>query len=96
MARSDVRIETRVERETAEGTIVAVHVIEGRGETRHEVTVTRAVLDRLARPDEPATRFVERCFEFLLAREPKESIMTRFDVMTIARYFPKFERVIVA
>ena len=38
--------------------------------------------------------FVERCFAFLLEREPKESILRRFDVSVIARYFPEFERVI--
>lgn len=29
-------------------------------------------------------------FEFLLAREPKESILGRFDVTVIDRYFPEF------
>jgi hypothetical protein len=28
----------------------------------------------------------------LLEREPKESILRRFDVMAISRYFPEFER----
>ncbi len=31
-------------------------------------------------------------FGFLLDREPKESILGRFDVTVIARYFPEFER----
>jgi hypothetical protein len=31
-------------------------------------------------------------FRFLLEREPKESILARFDVSVIARYFPEFER----
>jgi hypothetical protein len=38
----------------------------------------------------------ERClnaaFRFLLDREPKESILKRFDVRIIGRYFPEFER----
>jgi hypothetical protein len=28
----------------------------------------------------------------LLEREPKESILRRFDVKAISRYFPEFER----
>jgi hypothetical protein len=28
----------------------------------------------------------------LLDREPKESILGRFDAMVISRYFPEFER----
>jgi hypothetical protein len=37
-------------------------------------------------------RMVEAAFRFLLDREPKESILSRFDVNVIARYFPEFER----
>ena len=36
--------------------------------------------------------YLEAAFRFLLDREPKESILRRFDVMTISRYFPEFER----
>lgn len=69
-----------------------VRVKEGASETTHEVTVGRADLVRLGRAGEHATDFVSRCFTFLLAREPKESILSRFDVSVIARYFPEFER----
>jgi hypothetical protein len=31
-------------------------------------------------------------FRFLLDHEPKESILERFDVTVISRYFPEFER----
>jgi hypothetical protein len=34
---------------------------------------------------------IEAAFRFLLAREPKESILSRFDVIVISRYFPDFE-----
>ena len=44
--------------------------------------------DRWSAPEE----FVSRCFDFLLEREPKESILARFDVRDIGRYFPEFER----
>ena len=74
--------------------VLEVRVAEGRDETRHEVTLTKKDYARLARAGETAEAFVERCFAFLLAREPKESILTRFDVSVIARYFSDFERVI--
>ena len=35
---------------------------------------------------------LEAAFRFLLDREPKESILQRFDVEIIGRYFPEFER----
>jgi hypothetical protein len=34
---------------------------------------------------------VRRSFEFLLEREPKESILARFDLSVISRYFPEYE-----
>ena len=34
----------------------------------------------------------QAAFRFLLDREPKESILRRFDVTVISRYFPEFER----
>jgi hypothetical protein len=73
---------------------LTVRVREGRGETTHEVTVARDLIARLG-PGESAEAFVKRCFDFLLEREPKESILRSFDVSVIARYFPEFEREIV-
>jgi hypothetical protein len=35
---------------------------------------------------------IEAAFRFLLDREPKESILARFDVSVIQRYFADFER----
>jgi hypothetical protein len=37
-------------------------------------------------------RCLEAAFRFLLDREPKESILGRFDLTVISRYFPEFER----
>ena len=37
-------------------------------------------------------RFLDAAFRFLLDREPKESILRRFDAEIIGRYFPEFER----
>jgi hypothetical protein len=71
-----------------------VRVREGKGETTHRVTVKPADLARLAKTGETPEAFLVRCFEFLLEREPKESIMSSFDVMVIARYFPEFESTI--
>ena len=56
-----------------------VTVEEGRGRSRHQVTMAEATYRKLA------------AFEFLLDREPKESILGAFDVSVIARYFPEFE-----
>ncbi len=69
-----------------------VRVEEKGSATTHEVTLAKSDFDRLARKGEQPEAFVERCFAFLLEREPKESILSRFDVSVIGRYFPEFER----
>ncbi|MGD0184184.1 MAG: hypothetical protein ABSC25_02930 [Roseiarcus sp.] len=68
-----------------------VVVADAAGTSRHRVSLTRADLARLAGGRAPE-RLVEAAFRFLLEREPKESILARFDLAVIARYFPEFER----
>jgi hypothetical protein len=88
----------------AVATIVAVRLLSGdagsfalevrvRGggtETIHSVALQAELLARLS-PGESPEDFVRRCFEFLLEREPKESILRHFDVAAIGGYFPEFE-----
>jgi hypothetical protein len=69
-----------------------VRVAAGGSETAHEVTVARAELERLSKQGETGAQFIRRCFEFLLEREPKESILGSFDISVIGTYFPDFER----
>jgi hypothetical protein len=69
-----------------------VVVREGEGETRHHVTMSREMCDRLTADKHAPERCLEAAFRFLLDREPKESILRRFDVTVISRYFPEFER----
>jgi hypothetical protein len=73
-----------------------VEVVEGGRSTHHEVTVSTAELSRLAPGANDPTDLVERSFTFLLAREPKESILARFSISVIGRYFPDYERTIRA
>lgn len=77
-----------VEKTDAGFTVV---VREGASQTRHQVTARTADLTRVA-PGVESERAIEAAFRFLLDREPKESILTRFDLSVIARYFPEFER----
>ena len=68
-----------------------VAVREDGSETQHDVTVSEENLRRLGAGYESPKAFVHACFEFLLDREPKESILGSFDVSVIGRYFPDFE-----
>ena len=69
---------------------VTVHDLNG--ESRHQVTVARKTCEKLGGGGHTPERLLEASFRFLLDREPKEAILSRFDVSVIARYFPEFER----
>ncbi len=69
-----------------------VTISEANGESRHHVTMAPETYDRLAAGIATPEALVDAAFRFLLDREPRESILGRFDVTVIARYFPEFER----
>jgi hypothetical protein len=71
-----------------------VDVREGDSGTRHSVTASSEDLARLGAGYETPEAFLRACFEFLLERESKESILRSFDVSLIGRYFPEFESTI--
>jgi hypothetical protein len=68
-----------------------VRVTESGSETSHDVTVSPSDYIRFTNGQVEPEQLVRRSFEFLLEREPKESILTRFDLSVISRYFPEYE-----
>lgn len=68
-----------------------VTLTEGGGETTHEVVVPKEYYDDLTGGACTADELVRASFEFLLEREPKESILREFDLTVISRYFPEYE-----
>ncbi len=58
--------------------------------TEHEVTATPAAVGRIRRDTETTEETVARAVRFLLEREPPSSILRRFALEDIARYFPEF------
>jgi hypothetical protein len=75
---------------TGERLVFDVVVEEPGSASRHRVTLSPDDLAGLAGEGETAEELVRRCFDFLLEREPKESILATFDVSVIERYFPDF------
>jgi len=78
--------------ETADAFTFDVQVSEDGSTSRHTVTLSRSDWESQTGRSSSPEEFVSRCFDFLLEREPKESILSSFDVRDIARYFPEFER----
>ena len=82
----------KIEVEKIDKSRFRVRVTESGSETTHEVTVSLKDYTRLTNGKVEPEELVRRSFEFLLAREPKESILTRFELSVISRYFPEYER----
>ena len=74
----------------------SVRVTDDESTSDHAVTLSGADWDRLGSGYRSPEVFVEACFRFLLQREPKEQILTSFDVSQISGYFPDFERAITS
>jgi hypothetical protein len=83
-------IEVRIE-ERDDGWTATADVWEGGSRTTHRVRVTRDAYERLCGGAVQPEELVRRSFEFLLEREPKESILHEFDLTVIGRYFPEYE-----
>ncbi|MCZ6598750.1 MAG: hypothetical protein O7B99_14025 [Planctomycetota bacterium] len=66
-----------------------VSVREAKSTTVHEVTVTPEQASEYGGEADPV-RLVKAAFEFLLEREPKESILSTFELPVIERYFREF------
>ena len=68
----------------------SVEVEEKESSRSYSVTLGRGFYEGLG-TEAPPDRVVRASFEFLLEREPKESILSQFTIPdTILRYFPEY------
>ena len=58
--------------------------------TAHEVTVTDQSLSELTENKVTKEQLLEFSFNFLLDREPNSSILSKFDINVISKYFFKY------
>ena len=72
------------------GAIFQVTVRDESGETKHKVRMSHDYHQKLANGKTPE-EFIKTSFEFLLSKEPKESILSEFDLPKISTFFPEFE-----
>jgi hypothetical protein len=81
----------KIEVEKFDASRFRVRVIEAGSESTHQVTLNPKDRARLAGEAVEPETLIRKSFEFLLERESKESILSRFDLSIISRYFPEFE-----
>ncbi len=75
---------------TTEGNGFRVIVRESSSSTQHVVNVPEDYLSQLELEGCDLEKLVDESFRFLLEREPKESIMKKFEISVIERYFPEY------
>lgn len=63
--------------------------------TTHTVTLKQDYYRELTGGKVSPETLIEKSFEFLLERESNTSILSRFDLPVIGRYFPEYEKTIV-
>ncbi|MFW5944764.1 MAG: hypothetical protein ACOCTU_05835 [Bacteroidota bacterium] len=68
-----------------------VTVEESGSNSTHTVTVDDKYYKKLTGGVIPKEDLIKKSFEFLLEREPKESIMSKFDLTVISKFFPEYE-----
>jgi hypothetical protein len=69
----------------------AVTIREKETQTEHLVTLDDKYYQNLTNGEIPKEDLIKKSFEFLLQREPKESILSKFDLRIINNYFPEYE-----
>ena len=79
-----------------QGWSCAVTLSDEDGTSTHHVHVTGGDLEHLAPGSTTPDDLVRRSFGFLLEREPRQSILSSFDLPLIGRYFPEYEATMIA
>lgn len=77
--------------EEQDGWLAKVTVADEQGSSVHEVPLTQRDYQRLCEGRCPPEELVRASFQFLLQREPRESILRRFELPVVGRYFPEYE-----
>lgn len=83
--------EIELQKELPGGWVYNVVCIDGDEETEHAVELTKSDYREMTQELISPQELVERAFDFLLARQAKESIQPEFNLLEIGVYFPEFE-----
>jgi len=62
--------------------------------SKHAVSLDEDYYQKLTGGKWSKEELIKKSFRFLLEREPKESILSKFNLRIIKNYFPEYEKVI--
>lgn len=85
------KIEVLKQEKVRGGWSFTVQIGEGENITQHVVSLSDLYWKTLTRGHLNPSALVKKSFEFLLARESKESILGQFQLSDIQTYFPEYE-----
>ncbi|MBI2035977.1 MAG: hypothetical protein HYT12_04860 [Candidatus Liptonbacteria bacterium] len=85
-------IKVRKQSPADDGWQFIVEVGEEEGKQEHTVLMDRDYWQKLTKGVGAPADLIKKSFEFLLKREPKESILKSFDLRDIKKHFSDFER----
>jgi len=68
-----------------------VEITEGGSTTEHKISVNTEEYEQIADGEMEPEDLVRKSLEFLLEREPKEAILSEFNIKEISRYFSEYE-----
>jgi hypothetical protein len=85
--------EIKIERISGDSSksVYKVQIVEDKSTSTHTVEVANDYYNKITGGKITPDDLVIKSFKFLLQREPKEMIMSKFDLPTINRYFPEYE-----
>lgn len=86
------KVEIKDKEKTEAGWSFFVEIGEGKDNTGHFVSLDKDYWKKITERRHKPEELVEKSFEFLLQREPKESILEKFNLQVISDYFPEYEQ----
>ena len=84
-------IDIEEKEKNADGWVFVVKIGGGEKQTMHEVTLPKNYYDVITGSSVMPEELIRNSFIFLLERESKESILGRFYLHEIQKYFPEYE-----
>ena len=90
-----VLVKVQKQSPTDEGWQFTVWLGEEEERSEHIVVLDRDYWQKLTKGVGAPADLIKKSFEFLLSREPKESILKSFDLRVIKKYFPEYEKEII-
>jgi len=72
-----------------------VEIIEGERISEIKINLDKGYWEKLTSGVHTPEELIRKSVEFLLQREPKESILKEFNLWVISKYFPEYEKEIM-